>query len=499
MIAGRYSLDSEIGRGGMGVVWRGEDRVLGRDVALKRIGMAPGGASPDLLRAEREARLAASLNHPNVVAVFDLLVENDEHWLVMEYVESRNLAELVRRHGPLSDDNAAHLLGQAADALAAAHTAGIVHRDVKPSNMLVTSQGRVKLTDFGIARNSQDATLTQTGMVTGSPAYIAPEVASGSAATTASDVWSLGATLFHALAGTPPYDVKDNMVAALYRIVHEDPPRLRQAGWLAPVIEATMAKDPDQRWSMAQVRDFLLAGPDASPTRVAPAGAAAATAPLTAVGATAAGGTAETPHIAPTPQPADDEPAPAQQGGDPSRNRRRPLGVLLGSAAALVAAVLIWLAIDAGDGEDADQAGSEPSPSASATEETEAEEEASEEPSEAPTTEETEEPEEPAEEPPADELTSFAASYAPTAVSDPDTSWQMLTPQFQNESGGRQGYDRWWDQFQSAEVRDVSTDPDNMTVTYTVDYVYTDGSTATDTVSLQLVEQGGDLLVASES
>ena len=497
MIAGRYSLDSEIGRGGMGVVWRGEDRVLGRDVALKRIGMAPGGASPDLLRAEREARLAASLNHPNVVAVFDLLVENDEHWLVMEYVESRNLAELVRQHGALSDDSAAHLLGQAADALAAAHAAGIVHRDVKPSNMLVTPQGRVKLTDFGIARNSQDATLTQTGMVTGSPAYIAPEVASGSAASTASDVWSIGATLFHALAGTPPYDVKDNMVAALYRIVHEDPPRLRRAGWLAPVIEATMAKDPDQRWSMDQVRDFLLAGPDASPTRVVPVGAAAATAPLTAA-EPAVGGTAQTPHIAPTPQPADEESTPVK-GRDATRQWRRPLGVLLGSAVALVAAVLIWLAVGAGDDEDADQAGSEPSASASATEETSEAEEASEEPSEEPTTEATEDPAEPAEEPTAEELTSFATSYAPTAVSDPDTSWKMLTPQFQNESGGREGYDRWWDQFQSAEIRDVRADPDNMTVTYTVDYVYTDGSTATDTVSLQLVEQGGDLLVASES
>ena len=493
MIAGRYSLDSEIGRGGMGVVWRGEDRVLGRDVAMKRIGMAPGGASPDLLRAEREAQLAASLNHPNVVAVFDLIVENDEHWLVMEYVDSRNLSDLVRRHGSLDPDNAGRLLAQAADALAAAHAAGIVHRDIKPSNMLVTPEGRVKITDFGIARASQDATLTQTGMVTGSPAYIAPEVASGSPATTASDVWSIGATMYHALAGSPPYDVKDNMVAALYRIVHEDPPRVRDAGWLAPVLEATMAKDPDRRWSMAQVRDYLMHGHDASATQVAPT-SVAATAPLTAMGA-AGPGTADTPALAPTPRTLDDEPG--RDDRQDRNGRRRMAALLVGGATALVAALVIWLALGADDG-DTDQAGSDDSsasassPEESASDAEESTEEASEEASEE-TTEET------AGEPPEEELTSFGTSYAPTAVSDPDTTWQMLTPQFQNDSGGREGYDRWWDQFQSAEVRDVSSNPDAMTVTYTVDYVYYDGRQATDTVTLELVEQGGDLRVAGES
>ena len=242
MIAGRYDLVREVGRGGMGAVWLGRDSLLGREVALKRIGLMPGASSHDLERAEREARLAARLNHPHVVAVYDLVEDGDQTWLVMEYVEGITLSAFVKRDGALSPDEAAPLVRQAADALAAAHGAGIVHRDVKPSNMLVNAAGEVKLTDFGIARAEADASLTQTGLVTGSPAYLAPEVASGATATDASDVWSLGATLFHLLAGHPPYDTNDNLMGALYKIVHEEPPRLENAGWLAPVLERTMAR-----------------------------------------------------------------------------------------------------------------------------------------------------------------------------------------------------------------------------------------------------------------
>ncbi len=265
VIAGRYTLEREVGRGGMGVVWLARDEVLGRLVAMKRVGMFPGGSDPDLERAAREARLAATLNHPHVVAVFDLVTDGDEQWLVMEYVDCVTLGGLVKRDGPLSPDHAAHLVGQAAQALAAAHAAGIVHRDVKPANILVTAADQVKLTDFGIARAVADASLTQTGLVTGSPSYLAPEVASGSKATNASDTWSLGATLFHALAGHPPYEVTENPLGTLYKIINEDPPRLADAGWLAPVLESTMAKDPEDRWSMERVRDVLAMGPTATP------------------------------------------------------------------------------------------------------------------------------------------------------------------------------------------------------------------------------------------
>ena len=275
MIAGRYTLETEIGRGGMGEVWRGRDEVLGRTVALKKIGVAPGGITPDARRAEREAKLAAKLNHANVVAVFDLVEETSDEqsqqWLVMEYVEGTDLSELIRQRGRLSPDDAAPILAQVASALAAAHGAGIVHRDVKPSNILVSPDGQVKLSDFGIARTSSDPTLTQTGLVTGSPAYLSPEVASGQPATPASDVWSWGATLFHALEGRPPYQIGDNLLGALYRIVHEEPPRCETAAWLAPALAATMTRDPGRRWPIATVQDFLEA-PPGDPAGVRPAG-----------------------------------------------------------------------------------------------------------------------------------------------------------------------------------------------------------------------------------
>ena len=287
MIAGRYTLGREIGRGGMGRVWLGIDEVLGREVALKRIGLLPGEDGTDLARAEREARLAARLNHPHVVAVLNLVVdaETDSRWLVMEYVDGSTLSQLVRQEGRLSPDEAAPLMWQAADALVAAHAAGIVHRDVKPSNILVDHRRQVKLTDFGIARISTDPALTQTGLVTGSPAYLAPEVATGQRGDEAVDVWSLGATLFYVLSGRPPYDMGANVLSGLYRIVNEDPPRLADAGWMAPLLEGTMAKDPSLRWTMVQVRDFLAD----------PAGAALPTRPTA---------TAEVPRPAAAPAPA---------------------------------------------------------------------------------------------------------------------------------------------------------------------------------------------------
>ena len=237
----------------MGAVWLAVDKVLGREVAVKRLGMFPGGGSLDLVRAEREAKLAARLNHPHVVAVFDFVAEGDEQWLVMEHVAGTDLAAVTADDGGLTPAEAAALLAQVAEALAAAHSAGIVHRDVKPSNILITADGTAKLADFGIAR-ARDSTVTVSGSVTGSPAYLAPEVAAGQPATEASDVWSLGATLYQALTGRPPYDTSDSVLSAMYRIVHEEPPRLPGAGWPADLLEVTMATDPDDRWPMSRVQ-----------------------------------------------------------------------------------------------------------------------------------------------------------------------------------------------------------------------------------------------------
>ena len=282
MIAGRYRLERQIGRGGSGTVHLALDEVLGRQVAIKRIGLIPGSDSAELERAEREARLAAALNHPHVVSVFDLVDEEDVRWLVMEYVDGQTLSERVRTSGALDATEAATLLAQTADALVEAHDHGIVHRDVKPSNIMIAG-GAAKLNDFGIARSEDDHSLTQTGLVTGSPAYLAPEVASGSSATPASDVWSLGATLYHAVTGKPPYDVGDNLIGALYKIVHEDPPRLPDDHPMAGLLTVMMNRDVEARWTMPRVRDELARIARGQRSTVVPAAAPAPTREVTGV------------------------------------------------------------------------------------------------------------------------------------------------------------------------------------------------------------------------
>jgi eukaryotic-like serine/threonine-protein kinase len=470
LIAGRYTLDREVGRGGMGAVWLARDETLGRDVAIKRIGTAPGGESADLTRAEREARLAARLNHPHVVAVFDLITEGDERWLVMEYVDGVTLSGLVQRDGALTPDQASPLIRQAADALAAAHAAGIVHRDVKPSNILVTSDGQVKLSDFGIARAEADASLTQTGLVTGSPAYLAPEVASGQMATTASDVWSLGATLFHALAGRPPYEVGDNLMGALYRIVHEEPPRLTEAGWLAPVLEGTMTRDPDHRWSMARVRDALVAGPAGTLVQPAPASTA--------------------PAQDPEPTELLDSAVPPVEP-EPVHRRRRPTGALVVAAAvALLVGVIVWAALSSRAPEQETPSAGAPTsggtsapsnPKPSSTTPTRS-------PSIGPTVQGMEQ---------------FIGDYLSTAAADPATGFTMLTPGFQQQSGGIEGYRSFWDTVDSAELQSIQADPQSLSVAYTVAYQLDSSGPgsgeSTDDVSLTLAFQDGTYKIAAES
>jgi serine/threonine protein kinase len=466
VIAGRYELEREVGRGGMGAVWLAEDTVLGRRVAVKKVGVSPGGSSPDLERAEREARLAARLNHAHSVAVFDLVTDDDGQWLVMEYVEGTTLAGLVKEAGALPPERATHLLQQAADALAAAHAAGIVHRDVKPSNMLVDDHDHVKLSDFGIAKAEADPSLTQTGLVTGSPAYLAPEVASGRTATDASDVWSLGASLYHALAGRPPYEVGDNLMGTLYQIVHEEPPRLEDAGWLAPLLEATMTHDPAARWSMAQVRDYLAAGPEAS--RSGPVPAAEATQTLRAAPAPA-------PRPDPTPTPTETA-APA-----PARRSRTPMILIAGGVVLLLVLVgFAWSLVTSGDpsttatpsgggGGGSSSSGQEPDDST------------------------------PPEQPTAEGMETFISDYLTTAAADPSESFPMLTKEFQAASGGYEGYAGFWDTIESARLVDVSADPEALTVAYTVDYVRTDGSEASGDVVLGLVFRNGRYLIAEEA
>ncbi|TQM82719.1 serine/threonine protein kinase [Saccharothrix saharensis] len=260
LIAGRYRLRHVLGRGSMGTVWAAHDEVLRRDVAVKEI-LHPSGTPDDeaeVLRERtlREARSAAALAHPNLVTLYDVVQADGDPYVVMELVPSESLAEVVRQRGPLTDVQGAVVADAVAAALGAAHRAGITHRDVKPGNVLVADDGRVKLTDFGIARNVAEATLTSRGITLGTPAFIAPEVAAGGAVSPAADQWSLGATLFAAMTGQQPYEGA-NVLQTINQVVHGDVPSAADCGALADVVAGLMVKEPGERIALAEVRRLV--------------------------------------------------------------------------------------------------------------------------------------------------------------------------------------------------------------------------------------------------
>ncbi|MDF2975957.1 MAG: serine/threonine protein kinase [Actinomycetospora sp.] len=361
VVAGRYRLEERIGAGAMGVVWRGTDERLGRVVAVKQVflhaGLDDREAEEVRQRTLREGRIAARLQHPHAISVFDASIEGDEPWLVMEYLPSRALSGVLAEQGTLEPRTVARIGRQVADALDAAHQAGIVHRDVKPGNVLLGADGTVKITDFGISRATGDLTLTRTGMLAGTPAYLAPEVARGEDSTSASDVFSLGATLYAAVEGMPPFGADDNALALLHAVAAGKVIPPSQAGPLTALLMRLLRDDPAERPSAAQARQEL--------GRIAHAGgrAEAPLADLVPLGPSGVGPSSASPvpearhssdpwmgppvggHAAPSPGP-DGAPAPP---GPPTRQglpappvpRRRP--ARRPTAAVAVAVLLVAL------------------------------------------------------------------------------------------------------------------------------------------------------------
>jgi eukaryotic-like serine/threonine-protein kinase len=258
-VANRYELTDELGHGGMGVVWRATDTLLGRQVALKEVDLPRGveAAGRESLRARvsREARAAARLSHPGVVTVYDIAHDGEQDFIVMELVSAPTLEELVRTGGPLAPQRAARLGLGLLDALEAAHRAGIVHRDLKPKNVMVREDGATKLADFGIASVQGDPRLTATGLVVGSPAYMAPEQVEAQAVSPATDLWALGATLWFAVEGQPPFGGGE--FQTLSAIVNGQPRRPERLGPLTPVLARLLVKDPASRATPAQLRPLL--------------------------------------------------------------------------------------------------------------------------------------------------------------------------------------------------------------------------------------------------
>jgi len=273
-LAGRYRLVELIGSGGAGTVWAAIDEVLERRVAVKDVGAPPWlsveGWHELRERTLREARAAAAIGHPNVITVFDVVEEDGRPWIVMELVEARTLAQIIDEDGPCPPRRAAEIGLQVLAALRAAHRTGILHRDVKPSNVLVTADGRAVLTDFGIATVDGDATLTAAGVLVGAPAYIAPERAVGEPAGPASDLWSLGSTLYTAVEGRPPYS-RDSAIDTISAVVHDDPDPTAKAGVLAPLLDRLLHRDPARRPCAAETErmlGFILSlAPDAASAR----------------------------------------------------------------------------------------------------------------------------------------------------------------------------------------------------------------------------------------
>ncbi|WP_461011906.1 serine/threonine-protein kinase, partial [Streptomyces capparidis] len=342
MVAGRYLLLERIGRGGMGTVWRAEDQLLGRQVAVKKLHV-PHQASEDeratlYERTRREARSAARIAHPNVVVVHDVVEDEGLPCVVMEYVPSRTLGEVIKKDGPLVEREALRVGRGMLAALRAAHAAGVLHRDVKPANVLLEGEPgpdgdpedraaypgrpgrRVVLTDFGIAFVPGTSTLTRTGELVGSFDYLAPERIRGGSPGPASDLWSLGASLYQALEGRPPFH-RPTPIETAYAIAAEpyEPPL--RAGALTPVIEGLLVKDPARRMTAEQAERLLTGSVDTVLVGGVPgrAGAEDVTEVTPRPPAQARADEPPTHHAPPPPTP---PPAPARAGG-PRRRRGR--------------------------------------------------------------------------------------------------------------------------------------------------------------------------------
>lgn len=315
LLADRYRLGEVLGRGGMGTVWRASDETLGRAVAVKELRF-PGNVDEDekrrlVTRTLREAKATARIRSTGAVTVFDVVEEDDRPWIVMELVESRSLSDVIREDGALTPHRAAEVGLAVLDVLRAAHREGILHRDVKPSNVLIADDGRVVLTDFGIAQVEGDPSVTSTGMLVGAPSYISPERARGQRPGPASDLWSLGALLYAAVEGHPPYD-KGSAIATLTAVMTEPIETPRNAGRLAEAIYGLLRKDAGQRLKEPETRRILDAvlhesgnAPAAAP---APAVAAAvpprpAVPPLVAAGVPPVAADARTTAAVPPPPP----------------------------------------------------------------------------------------------------------------------------------------------------------------------------------------------------
>ncbi len=499
LIAGRYRVVRAIGRGGMGTVWLCRDEVLGREVAVKQVGMLPGESATESARALREARSSAALNHRNVVSVFDVVDSQEGNaWLVMEYVPSKTLAEITRDEGQVPPRRAARIGAQVADGLAAAHAAGTIHRDVKPGNILVGDNDAAKISDFGIARGAGDDQLTRTGLVTGTPSYFSPELARGEDPGPESDVYALGATLYAAVEGRPPYPEQRNAIVLLQKIAADEPPAPTHAGPLAGPIARMMDRDPRSRWTMADAAHALRRV--AEHGDVGGAETAVIAAPFAAPKADA---WADEDRHGPGPTAARPATAggvvPAREGDDRGRRRTAPwLAAAVVLLLLMLGAGVMALTRDSGKQEaEATPAGSK-SPSTSRSRASS--------PASKPTPRKTQTPSPeptpestPTKKPAGSSATAMeqrVKDYFSVMPDDTDTGWSMLAPSMQAQ--GRDAYESWWDSIQSVDLQQAHAVGGQSKVEIVLTYYFKDGSAKQETQQLTMQDSRDGYLIADD-
>jgi serine/threonine protein kinase len=496
LVAGRYRLIEQIGSGAMGVVWKAQDERLGRTVAIKRLvvryALSESLTEETRRRAMREARIAARLQHRNAIALFDVAEHEGDPILVMEFLPSKSLSLVLAERGTLPPHEAAEIGAQVAEALAAAHAVGIAHRDVKPGNILLADSGTVKITDFGISRALDDGTVTtQTGMLAGTPAYLAPEIARGDDSSRASDVFSLGSTLYHAIEGRPPFGTNTNPLALLHAVASGNVPPPRNAGPLAATLMSLMRVDPAERPSMEEAAAALSAAstmpipvPAATPAKNSartapktppmPVLVAPKTAPRNAPGNLLGNAPGTPPRPVPA-QPTTTLPGPAGQRPGPSRRNMAIVAAV--SLLVLVGTLLTVLALNSDDQPGGNrQAGSPQNGGVSQTQPSRVENETS---SSTPpsTPEDTPIPPDPGTQIGYSDAGQLVINYFGD-VQNAAGRWAMLSPNAQNQFGGQDAFNQYWAGFtnvSSQNATGVTPNPDG-SVNVPCDVTYTTAS-----------------------
>jgi eukaryotic-like serine/threonine-protein kinase len=518
LVADRYRLVEQIASGGMGSVWEAWDERLQRRVALKQLhpqpGLSPAEAKLAGDRAMREARITARLHHPHAVPVYDVVDFDGQPCLIMQYLPSKSLQALIKERGTISPAEVARIGGQVAEALAAAHQVGIVHRDVKPANVLIDHDGEAKITDFGISHAIDDVALTSTGMVTGTPAFLAPEVARGVESGPAADVFSLGSTLYAALEGNPPFGTEENPMAMLHRVASGQIIPPQRSGPMTDTLLQMLAVDPATRPSMKEVGDKLVAvraaildpaagGPThrIDPTRRMAPPPAPVEPPTTTVTLPAVD-----PARARAARPAAAPLIVGGEGAPPERPKRRLTAVAV-AAAVLVLGIAAVLATQLlGDDSNGGNAAGSPSsstvksssssrPAPRTTDAKTTEEDSSTPPPNTPTPRKSTSAV--GNQPTSAQMTGAVRDYYALLPDDTDAAWNRLTPEYQAQTGGRDAFENFWKGFRSVNTSNIRVDGD--TVFADLRYVSKNGGVSTETRSFRLVRQDGVLKIAEST